>query len=857
MKQFDGTRKTIYYNAKNFYSYPALIVSAIVVVVAFAYFALKISSVSEPPSFMNIESDKLTEEVKVYKNQYGIPHIIARNESDLFFVEGFCHAQDRMWQMDLWRRSARGTLTQIYGKQALAADKLLRTIDLPKIADKIWRAMDSKAKAALTSYADGINHFLDKNYKLPFEFGALGYVPEKWKPQDCILIERLFAFEVSTGFWGDMAICDVADRTGVKKALDLVAEYPLRAPHVMDDTSFVLKLLTQKDSLDLMLLDSAAAQGPSNTAELREGGEFIRELLGIRGSSIGSSSWAIKKNKTANQSGAVLAGDSHFSCDMPARWYELHLTVPDFNVVGQTMPGIPFVFTGRNESIAWAATNAMVDDFDFFIEKVSQRDTNYYYLNTTDSAKFKWVSDTAEVKNERDKKHIYYTRYTKRSPVLSDFAPVSYSWEKSATEKIKTTESQFFNKYCLTYSWTGNEATDELSALLRVMKARSWQQFTAALGTWGAPAMNFTFADKKGNIGVISAGIFPTRGPNCLPNVPNPSWMDGFLWTGTQKLSDTYFVYNPKKYYVISANNKLSRLRDPYISAYWEPHSRAERIDSLLSRFEHYSARDAQQMQIDFLSPYSQDLLSYLIPIIEKYKGLYDETESEAFTTLKFWDNIMSVDQSAPSVFSVFFERMLYHTFADELGDELFSRYVSMSSLPTRKLLEIVQSGHSDWFDNVGTATTESLDDIVYSSWREAIKNLKEMYGSDDCDSWKWGTIHTIRLRHSITGFDFLRPAVDIGPFPIGGNNTTINNTEYKIGKSFEVAVGASERFVADMDDSIVHVSLPGGASGEPLSANYSDQVQLWLNGGYITIPVAEKPNDKFRLAITAKPKKK
>lgn len=843
---------------RNFWNIPAIIISLIIIGLAFIFFAMKISTISLPPEYEEIKFDGLSETVKIFKNQYGIPHIVADNETDMFFAIGWSQAQDRLWQMDYRRRTAYGTLAEVFGQDAVGTDKLMRSLEIKKISNQIYKSLQKKTKSILTAYAAGVNSYIQKNKKrLPFEFGALDYLPEEWQPVDCIALLRLFGFEMSKSFYNDLAYGEIAEKIGLNRIDSLIPGWMPDSPYILDEyqAGFINKHQRKIDTVktDSTKIDSTK-QNLSFSFDLSGYVQRARENIGITGTALGSSCWAIQINDSGKKT-AYLANDSHLPLTIPSYWYQLHATCPTFNTVGLMLSGIPLFFSGRNDRIAFGMTNLMLDDFDFYFEKTDSSGSGYFTGNN-EYRKFKHILDTIRVKYEED--IVYYRRATNRSSVISDIA-IPEKTDELNSQPINSHKQRFLKKYCITFSWLGREITDELFALYNLNKSSGWSNFIDATNKWGYPALMFVYSDKYGNIGTAAAGKVPLRGSKCNPNAPNPGWLPDYSWTGFTSLNTMQGMLNPQKKYIVSANNKLMQLQPVFLTNLWEHPSRAMRIEEQLQQsnyYNSYSSRDAQIMLTDTYSMFAKSVVDTVLPILMQYEVVLDDTERQARNMLKKWDCLMSANSAAPMIFSVMLDKLLYNTFADELGDFHYKKYLLTSSQPLRKFSELLSGRQPEWFDNTKTKEYETRNFIILKSFKDAVDTLLALFPGMDAQNWKYGEKHTINLEHPLSFRSFLKPALAQGQFGVGGDNTTIHNTEYRLGKSYGVALGASMRFIAAMSDSVVYTSILGGASGENLSTNYYDQVQLWLNGGYVKLGINRKPSSEFKLKTVLNPKR-
>jgi penicillin amidase len=817
------------------------------------FFGVMMATRSHPEAEGIFELDLLKDSVQIYRDQFSIPHIIAKSEGDAIFALGYAHAQDRLWQMDMARRAGSGRLAEVLGDDAIPVDKFMRALDISKTAQNNLTKSSRQSKSILTAYSNGVNAFIASHKsELSFEFDALGYKPENWKPEDCLVIGRMMSFELSLGFWNDLIFGRIAEKVGPERAAQLVAGYPDYAPTVLEQGKPRLKPV--RDT-------AQAAKAPDSTAvaglflkELHDVLKETRSVLGMNGSAIGSNSWAMRKTGFKTTS-AILANDPHLTLSMPARWYQAHLSCPTMNVVGLTVPGVPLFVAGRNNHIAWGITNMMADDVDYFIEKIDSAKKTQYISPDGKSLKFKYQRDTIMVKSGDSLRREYFDiRRTGRSAVLSDIHLMRRP-DIILQREGDTSASYFLKKYLLTFSWTGNAFSDELSALYKINKARSWEEFTAGTNAWGTPALNFTYADAKGNIGIAPSGQIPRRTSTTNPNFPNIGWTAANDWQGYSSGASLPKVYNPSRRYVASANNLTARSLPTFITSFWEPSSRAERIEEMLLQANDYTVRDAQLMQMDVTSPYAREMMEYVLPVLERNKKHF-KNEYKAYELLSKWEYVMTAQDVEPALFSTFMSRLFENTFQDELDESIFREYMLIANIPTRKILELMPDSTNAWFDDVRSkATVENRNMIILKSFYETVQVLSKQFETNNTLDWKFGQIHTLTVPHIFSQNTFLKPAVTMGPFPTNGNNTTINSAEWKLFAPYKQVVGASMRFIADMQDTVVYSVLPGGASGQPLSAHYSDQMQLWLNGGYVAIPIKAKAPETYSSRIILKPK--
>ncbi len=779
--------------------------------------------------------------IHIYRNDFWVPQIIAKNEADLYYAIGYCHALDRLWQMDFTLRTVKGRLSEIFGEETIEIDLFIRSLGLEDIASRNLQKASEKTIFILQSYCNGINDYIEKNRThLSFEFNALGYLPDKWTTHDCLLLGKGIALELSIPFWTEITLGEIASKIGIDKANDLLAKWNPNDPYVLIDSLIPPNEQKQYKKVSHFRYDTTLFKNLSKRIEL------VREFLGFSASSTGSNSWAVSKLRSP-KSTSILANDPHLNLGLPPKWYPLQIIAPGINVIGLTIPGIPLPIIGRNQNIAWGITNIMIDDCDFYIELIDSIDRNYYLDSKMRKHRFEFIADTIKIKNKEP--FIYYKRKTHRSFVISDFH--IFNNPQKIIDLDTFSDNKYFKNTCITFNWTLNNINDELLALYRINKAQNWNEFKKGLELWGSPGQNFTYIDKNGNVGIIPAGVIPKRDFNCNPNLPNPGWLENTDWLGYHNPNYLGYKYNPSSKYVYSANNHTSPKVSSHISSYFEPSSRAKRIKELLDQIENFSIRDAKILQYDLYSHYAFELMSHCLESLNASKKIMNPLELKALNILNQWDYFMSEKSPAASIFNAFIERLIYQTFADELGERLYRQYVMVSNVPLRKILEIISDPFNEWFDNVNTNENEFRNFIIFKSFREAIENLSKSFQSEDIDTWNWSKIHKLTLEHPFSRSSFLTHTVTLGPIEMGGNITTINNTEWRIFKPYDVVLGASARFIADMDNDIVYINLPGGVAGDPLSNHYSDQLQIWARGGYVTLKYNNQHNNKFFLNMT------
>jgi penicillin amidase len=504
----------------------------------------------------------------------------------------------------------------------------------------------------------------------------------------------------------------------------------------------------------------------------------------------------------SNTGKPILANDVHLMLTNPSIWWEVHLVCPTINVSGFAIPGVPGIAVGHNLRVAWGVTNVMVDDVDFYIEKINPENPRQY-----------WVKDhwkEIEVKEEtikikgRDsiKTKILLTR---NGPIVTDV--------KSLKEKA------------ISARWAFTEGLQPGQAGYLLSKAQDIQEVKDALQYWELPCQNFVFADIDGNIGYWCCATITIRskGDGMLPM---PGWTDEYKWEGCVPFEKRPHLINPKEGFIATANNKVIDDHYPYfISHYWEPSDRITRIHHLLKAKEKLSVDDFKQMQQDVYCRLASEMVPKMIQVLER--RFTDGAGKKTKDILSKWDFIMDKGSVGACLFEVTYRKMMDNIFNDELGEELFQDYLKTSTFPPSALRMMIRKGSSSWFGQ------KTLEDIIEISMKQMFFELKKVMGND-MDKWTWGNIHSLTFEHALGKKKPLAWIFNLGPFPVEGSHLTINMRHYAHEKPYQTNLGVSMRMIADLSNigSSLHV-LPTGESGHFKSSYYKDQVDLYLNGQY------------------------
>jgi penicillin amidase len=761
-----------------------------------------------------ISSSKINYNIEVYRDSFAVPYIIAQSDEDAAFALGFLHAQERLFTMDLIRRAGEGRLSEILGAKAIPFDKMFRTVGIERNIIKNLSKNNPTVMKILQSYSNGVNEFIKQqkgNYAI--EFDVLGYQPEQWQPIHSLIVIKMMAWELNISWWADLSFAELIQKLGKEKVLEILPDYPENAPTIITDNFKNL---------------------PAINSTLAETDKAFRQMMGWTGTHIGSNSWVVNANKSVSGK-PIIANDPHLAFSAPGKWFAAVIKNKNWEAAGVTLPGVPGIVIGKGENISWALTNVMNDDADFYIEKLDSTKSKYFIDGQWKDLKF--IKDTIKVKDGKDQ--IILIKETHRGPIISNIHPYHLIYNKDD-----------INIPPISMHWSGNDFSDEMLAFYKINKAKNWDEFRDGVKYFGIPGQNFIYADAQGNIGYIMGARIPIRKSD------NPTLVfDGTTsendWKGFVPTNQIPVILNPAEDFIASANNKTLKNFKYYISNLWEPSSRIDRIRELLTSKQKLSANDFKKYQMDFVSPYAKTLTSYLLNSFEGIK-IKDKNLNQSLELFRKWDFELSKYSQTPAIYAVFLKYLLKNIYYDEMGDDLYNRFVFLANVPYRSLLQILEKPESDWFDNITTPGRETRNEIIRKSLSDGLSYLENNYGKD-LTNWQWGKIHTVTFKHAFSGnFSLLDKYIDIGPFEIGGDGTTVNNTEYSFAKSiegyamlrhneFDNILGPSMRFVYDFEkpDEFFLV-LTTGQSGNVMSDNYKDQTPLWLKGKYMKVRTDE-----------------
>jgi penicillin G amidase len=733
-----------------------------------------------PPEEGRLHLPGLKALVTVARDDLGIPRIVAANTEDAYFVLGYLHAQDRLWQMETQRRVGAGRMAEIMGDRALSLDKFMRTLGLYHLAEDSYTHLAPEVQQALSAYAAGVNAWLAKpTAPLPPEFYILRYSPEPWKPADTLVWARLMALQLS-GNWTDEL-----------RRARLSATLP--ADQVADLWPAVTETRPANHSLEDSFIDRMLAAVP----------QVVTPRLA-------SNMWVVSGDHSATGK-PILANDPHLEFQAPTLWYLATISTPELELSGGTVPGVPFHLLGHNRRCAWGITTTHSDTMDLFIEKPAGDG----YLTPQGKQAFRQHAESIRV---RGGDPVTITvRETRHGPVVSDVLG-------------ERAQGQL-----LALSAAALEPDDRTAqAMYRLNRASDWNSFVAALEDFHSPQQNLTYADVDGHIGAISPGRVPIRksGDGTLPR---PGWTGEYDWTGWVPFDALPRQFDPPSGILVNANNKVVDDDYPYLLAVtWPEPYRAQRIREVLESRPQHSVADMAALQMDQLSPLAEQLKPLLLKTAPR-----NARGEAAYAMLKAWNNVADASRPEPLVFEAWVNQLQQELLTPWLGT-----YKNAFPTIHPEFLKAVLNGRTVWCGGPGQPVPNICDGKVADALDHALDVLTRRYGEDMASwQWGEAhpvVFDALLFRYIPVLAPMTRLSAPVG----GDDFTVQRGTFVERTPGFFPNLhGAGMRAVYDLSDlAASRFVISTGQSGNPLSSHWGDFLELWRKGESITLPQHHPP---------------
>ncbi|MBS2000569.1 MAG: penicillin acylase family protein [Candidatus Obscuribacterales bacterium] len=742
-----------------------------------------------------VSAPQLVRSAMVKYDDRGIPYIEASSAHDIFFTQGYITASQRMFQMDILRRTALGELSGLLGPSSLAEDKLNRTIGFNRIAKEEWKKTSRKTRADIQAYCDGVNAYLSANQgKISPEFLLLGSEPSKWNPTDSIAILKYNQYTLEESWRLDDLKQRVLDKIGDQQAGTLFSQ------------------TFQKDLIGQNLNPAENIRGT-----ISELSNFPRAPQ----SAWGSNSWAVAA-PFSDSKGALLACDKHSGFTSPDEWFICSLASGEMHLAGATIPGVPGILIGRNADIGWSSVALKADTQDLFLEQFAPQFPGKYHSPTG------WenvVELTEAIPVRFGKPLLHKVLVTKHGPILS---------------KTETTG--------VALAWSGADTgtTPVFDSIWAINQAKSWQDFNAALSHYAGSAQTFLFVDRLGNIGYQCAGNIPVRVVN-NGNQLMPGWQANSEWRGRAAFASLPSGFKPAANYVVADSPALFNgynFNNPF---------RAMRVESALESLK----KSNQKVGLPDMAYLQCDQLAHLSALVKKeVKQASTRTESidklqlSAITALDQWDGQMTPNSVAASIYESFIITFAKRILEPKLGTEMTLEYMRRYPRWSVFVEQVLSQKPKEWLP----PEERTYETFVLTTFGAAIKNLTVASKSEDQKQWQWQKFHKINFdSHLADVSPWLHSAIgtflEIAAVGVGGDADTVNacNVDFQAEPwLFKCDSGPTVRLLIDMaDPDQFFESIPLGQSGHILSSNRADQLKPWLEGKPLPVAFSNAQLDK------------
>ncbi len=794
------------------------IICVLVVIVVLAVVGLLLWVKSTLPDYAgSYEVEGISGKIEIIRDTYGIPHIFAEHQNDLAFGAGYAMGQDRLWQMDIFKRVSEGRLSELFGKDALEADRLARVLGFARDADVAVAALTQEEKEYLDSFLGGLNRFIEtRPNEHPVEFRILGYKPEPFTAKDLLSILIYQSFMNNFNWKLELTRALAISELGKDQGRALVPSLTFHGPYLTrpGEHSPLEGIPGKREHTDGADALSSVSISPITVTALLDADRLLTKYSGLPSGLVHSNCWAISGDLTKSGK-PMLVNDYHMPLLVPSLWYELHLSGDGIDAMGITLPGFPGIVAGHNRFIAWGATTDGADTQDIFLEKLNPENPDEY-LYQGKYEPFETVIERISVKEGKALTvHEEKILISRHGPIINGIVK---GFEKEGPLALRT---------------VSGSATGTITFAIKMMRAKNWDDFKGALSHYNAFIWNWVYADRDGNIGFKVNGMIPIRasGDGLMPV---PGWEGKYEWAGTIPFAELPEVYNPKSGYLVTANNEISDNSSPSIQggAFVLPY-RAIRIEELIKAGRPLTVDTARSIQADVQSKFGLAIARCVTTAVES-SGKGDARAKELADLLSKWDGTADSTPAGPAITNEVFVRLTDHLLKSRVSDDLY-RLLKEEMYWTSGLilLMLTDKSYVGCFDDPKTAQVEGKDELIVKCLIEADASLTGYFGTEDVDRWRWGKLHTFTFAHPLGVVPPFKWLWNRGPFPYSGDVSTVNPGYFNNidEKPYRVTEGASMRHVIDFGDfGGARFVISTGESERWLSPHYDDQLKLWLN---------------------------
>ena len=749
----------------------------------------------------NLQLEGLKEEVEVYFDDYGIPHIYAQNQEDLYLAFGYLHAQERLWQMDLLRRIAPGRLSEFFGSEMIAIDKLFRTLSIDeyseKMANQLKADQNSPVLKASDQYLKGINQFIETGYT-PIEYTLAGVEKTRFELKDIYNVIGYMSFSFAHAHKLDPWATTMLDKLGPEYINDLDLN--------IDPTTTLIRNYPNAEAYIAL---------NQQTNKLLEDLPLPKWL--------GSNSWVVSPQNTATGS-VLFANDPHIDYASPSVWYEAHLKSPAMEVYGYFVAGLPFGLLIHNQNIAMGLTMFENDDTDFYREQIVSPGSDQY-LHKNDTLIFTNRSESIVVKDEET--ITMQVRSSIHGPIINDVIdglenapPTSMWWALTAIDNSMLDVAYQFNM------------------------AQNIDDVRTASANIHAAGLNVMYGDKEGNVAWWASAKLPKRLSHVNSKfILNGDGSDDF--EGYLNFSQNPQAENPPWGYVYSANNQPDTIDNGLYPGYYLPEDRGRRIVELLEDKNDVDVNYMEAMLNDDINPASRDIKRILIDNITTNS----KEEEKLLGVLKNWTGEHKLDNKGPAVYQALVYRVMKMALEDEMEEDGLMAFMTTNAYK-RTIAYLIKNDSSIWWDNVTTSEIEDRTTIINAAFKATLEHLINKFGTAYQNNITWGNLHTLEHEHPFGAIEMLRSYFNVGPFNAPGGSEALNNMGFILDGDSEYPTnhGPSTRRIVDFSDIDNSRSiLPTGNSGNIFSQHYQDQAKMYVNGEFRPMLLTREKVEKLK----------
>ncbi len=752
-----------------------------------------------------LDLEGLNEPVEVYFDGFGIPHIYAQNQDDLYLAFGYLHAQERLWQMDLLRRIAPGRLSEFFGQDMVEIDQFFRTLSIDQYSDKMATQLQEEGNEAVLKaaeqYLKGINYFVENGYT-PIEYTLAGLEKSSFELKDIYNVIGYMSFSFAHAHKLDPWATAMLDKLGLDYMNDLSIS--------VDPATTLIQNYPNADAY--MALNT-------QTQKVLDGLPVPKWL--------GSNSWVISPDKSATGS-VLFANDPHIDYAAPSVWYEAHLNSPVMETYGYFVAGLPFGLLMHNQNIAMGLTMFENDDIDFFREKVNPDNSNQYYFND----ELKDFTSRQELIKVKDGEDVSMTvRSSVHGPIINDvidgmeeLAPTSMWWALTAIDNSMLDVAYEFNM------------------------AKNIDDVRQAASKIHAAGLNVMYGDKEGNVAWWASAKLPKRpehvNSKLILDGSGPDEYEGFL-----DFSQNPQAENPPWGYVYSANNQPDTIDNGLYPGYYLPEDRGRRIVELVEPNNSVDVSFIEAMLTDDINPASRDIRQIILSEVEAS----NKDEEQMIDVLSAWSGTHGLEDQGPIIYDALVYRIMKLALEDEMGTSEMEAFMGTNAYK-RTIAQLIQNETSIWWNNTNTSDTETRKDIFIEALHQTADHLITKFGKNWSKKIAWGNVHTLEHDHPFGQIESLRPYFNVGPLKAPSGSEVLNNIGYSLDgdSEYNATFGPSTRRIVDFSNIDNSRSiLPTGNSGNIFSRHYKDQAKMYVNGEFRPMHLNKEVISQFKRKLT------